>query len=198
MTESLLTLISVVALLLGSPGPAPLALAGVGASFGVMRGLAFLFGILSALVVVIICAALGLSALLSVYPAAKLLVQIIGGLYILYVAYKIAVAPVVGDAASQERPPSFIDGFILNLLNPKAYAVFFAIFSQFTLPLESDSLALFVTGLVCIVIATVVDGAWLMLGGVLRPIFKAPLQARVLRISFSMLMVVAVAWTMLG
>ena len=43
-------------------------------------------------------------------------------------------------------------------------------------------------------VATVVDALWLMLGGVIRPLFKRPLQARVLRITFAILMVLAVAY----
>lgn len=104
-----------VALLLGSPGPAPLALAAVGASVGVMRGLPFLL----------------------------------------------------------------------------------AIFSQFTLPLKSDSLSLFATGVVCIIVATVVDSVWLILGGIIRPIFKKPLQARILRFVFATLMIMAVGCALL-
>ena len=197
MTEALFTLISVVALLLGSPGPAPLALAAVGASFGITRGLPFLFGILSGLAIAIVGAIIGLSTLFSLYPTTKIIVQVIGGLYILYVAFKIASAPMIGGSNTQHRIPSFVDGFILNLLNPKAYAAFFAIFSQFTLPLENNTLSLFATGVVCLIVATIVDSIWLMLGGIIKPIFKKPLQARVIRIIFAILMIIAVARTLL-
>lgn len=195
MTEALLTLIPVVALLLGSPGPAPLALAAVGASFGISRGLPFLIGILSGLAVAIIGAAVGLSALFSTYPSAKISLQIAGSIYILYVAFKIAFAPVINDANTKEKIPTFLDGFILNLLNPKAYAAFLAIFSQFVLPLESRALSLIATGVICIIVAAIVDTIWLMLGGIIRPIFKKPLQARMLRLLFAALMIVAVGWT---
>ena len=195
MAEELITLISIVALLLGSPGPAPLALAAVGASFGVKKGTPFLLGILSGLTVALIGAAFGLYALFVLHPAAKIIVQIAGGLYILYVAIKIATAPVAITGEAQSKIPSFADGFILNLLNPKAYAAFFAIFSQFLLPIENRALAFFVTGAVCMLVAIVVDGIWLVLGGVIRPVFSNPVQARLLRIAFAVLMVVAVAWT---
>lgn len=197
MTEALLTLITAVALLLGSPGPAPLALAAVGASYGVRRGLPFLFGLVIGLVVVMIGAIIGLATLLSIYPTAKIVLQIIGGFYILYVAFKVASAPIVEDSMIQAKAPSFTDGLILNLLNPKAYAALFAIFSQFTLPMESNELSLFSTGVVCIVVVIVVDGVWLALGGVIKPIFKKPVQARILRITFAILMIITVGWTLL-
>ena len=197
MTEALVTLTAVVALLLGSPGPAPLALAAVGASFGVRRGLPFLLGILAGLSVAIIGAVIALSTLFSIYPAAKTGIQILGGCYILYVAFKIASAPVLEESESSENIPTFVHGFILNLLNPKAYAAFFAIFSQFSLPIQNSALSLLFTGVVCLIVATVVDTLWLLLGGMLRPLFKQPLQARILRITFSVLMVLAVAYAFL-
>ena len=158
MYESLISLVVATALLLGSPGPAPLALAGVGATFGIKPGLPFLTGILLGLAVAIVGATLGLSTLFSAFPDVNLAVQIAGALYILYVAQKIARAPViaVNDAASQTAP-RLIDGFILNLLNPKAYAAFFALFSQFILPLEGALLSHVATGIVCFLVAVVVD-----------------------------------------
>jgi len=197
MIEALLTLISAVVLLLGSPGPAPLALAAVGASFGVRKGLPFLVGLVLGLVAAMIGTVVGLATLLSIYPTAKIVLQIIGGLYIVYVAFKVATAPIIEDPTIQAKAPSFNDGFILNIVNPKAYAALFAIFSQFTLPMQSNELSLFSTAVVCIAAVILVDGVWLALGGVIKPIFKKPVQARILRITFAILMIITVAWTLL-
>jgi len=46
MTESVLALIIATSVLLGSPGPAPLALAATSATFGIKNSLPFYFGIL--------------------------------------------------------------------------------------------------------------------------------------------------------
>ena len=46
MIEALLTIAFTTAILLGSPGPAPIALAATGAAQGFTRGLPFLCGIL--------------------------------------------------------------------------------------------------------------------------------------------------------
>jgi threonine/homoserine/homoserine lactone efflux protein len=167
----------------------------VGASFGAKQGLPFLFGILSGLAVAIVVTTLGLSALFTIDSSAKAILQVVGGLYILYVAIKIATAPVVTDGNSHSKAPSFIDGFILNLLNPKAYAAFFAIFSQFLLPIGNHTLAFGITAAVCMLVAILVDGVWLMLGSVIKSTFRKPLQARLLRVSFGVLMLLAVAWT---
>ncbi|MGB0898619.1 MAG: LysE family translocator [Psychrobium sp.] len=196
MIEALLSLITATALLLGSPGPAPLALAAIGATYGVRKGLSFLIGILAGLACAIVGAVVGLSALFTAFPSVKFACQLIGGAYIVYIAFKIACAPIVENTAPQS-PPTFNDGFILNLLNPKAYAAFLAIFSQFLLPMTSEVTAYVATGVVCWLVAMIVDVIWLGFGALLKPIFAHPQQARFIRIIFALLMVSAVVFALI-
>lgn len=196
LIEALLSLIAATALLLGSPGPAPLALAAIGATYGVKRGIGFLMGILAGLACAIVGATVGLSALFAAFPAVKFSCQLIGSAYILYIAYKIATASIVDNNAPQTAP-TFKDGFILNLLNPKAYAAFLAIFSQFLLPMESVSIAYFATGVTCWLVAVLVDALWLGFGAMLKPIFSHPKHARIIRMIFALLMVVAVIFSLI-
>jgi threonine/homoserine/homoserine lactone efflux protein len=195
LLEPFIVLITATALLLGSPGPAPLALAATGATFGVKKGIPFLAGILFGLSVAIIGATAGLVALFSQFPNFRFVCQIAGGAYMLYIAYKIASAPVITSQGNQVAP-SFKDGFILNLLNPKAYAAFLAIFSKFLLPFSDINIGYIMTGLTCLVVATVVDALWLIFGGLLRPVFSKPKQARIIRIIFAALMLIAVVYTL--
>ena len=196
MIEALLSLITATALLLGSPGPAPLALAAIGATYGVRKGLSFLIGILAGLACAIVGAVVGLSALFTAFPTVKFACQLIGGAYIVYIAFKIARAPIIEKTAPQS-PPTFNDGFILNLLNPKAYAAFLAIFSQFLLPMTSEVAAYVATGVVCWLVAMIVDVIWLGFGALLKPIFAHPQQARSIRIVFALLMVSAVVFALI-
>jgi threonine/homoserine/homoserine lactone efflux protein len=195
MIEAIGSLIVASALLLGTPGPAPLSLAATGAVFGFRRGFPFLIGILAGLAVAIVLGSLGVVGLFEAFPATRLTVQIIGGLYICYVALKVASAPRLSSHENTNASaPRFVDGIILNFLNPKAYAAFLAIFSQFMLPLSNVLESTIVTALLAFGIAVVVDVAWLALGGVLRPIFEAPGIARITRVILASLMVIAVVF----
>lgn len=194
--EALLSLIIATSLLLGSPGPATLSLAATGAAFGIKGGIKFLTGILCGLIFVIPGSGLGLAVLFASFPDIKISVQVLGGLYIVYVAYKIATAPLLtSNHPTASNSPTLLDGFILNLLNPKAYAAFLALFSQFQLPLTNQTMSFAMTGLVCFMVATVVDSIWLALGSSLRPLFENPRSAKYLRFSFAASMVAAVAMT---
>lgn len=194
MLEQTIMLITATALLLGSPGPAPLALAATSATFGVRNSIPFLLGILSGLIVVIIAASTGFAVILSAVPQLKFVLQVMGAIYIGYVAWKIATAP-IKTAKADLKCPSLVDGFMLNLLNPKAYATFLALFSQFLLPFESAFASYIITGGTAFIVAIVVDVGWVLLGGGLKSIFERPRAARVLRISFALSMLCAVGLT---
>jgi threonine/homoserine/homoserine lactone efflux protein len=198
LLDSLLILIGATALLLGSPGPAPLALAASSAIFGTSRTVPFLLGIISGLGLVIVGSAMGLSLLIEGKPVVKYTLQIIGALYILYIALKIATAPIHALETDSKIHPSFMDGLILNLSNPKAYAAIFALFAQFALPYQSNIKSLVTTGLVCFVVAIVVDSAWVLIGSLLRRLFAHPVYARSIRLLFAFLMLSAVALTFIS
>ncbi len=175
-------------LLLGSPGPVPVALAATGATFGFKKGLSFLIGILCGISVAILVAAAGLNTLFTLWPSVKLAVQIIGISYLLFVAYKIASAPMVSNSEAANAP-GFIDGFILNLLNPKAYAAFIAIFSQFQFTQLTPFKSSLVIALTCFCVAVVVDFLWLYFGTILKPVFQNPKYAKSVRVVFAGLLV---------
>ena len=195
MLEAWISLVLTSLLLLGSPGPAPLALAAVGATAGVRKGIPFLLGILSGLAVAIIFAAVGLATLFDHYPYAKLICEVLGALYILFVAYKIASAPPLNNS-DDVALPDYKDGFILNLLNPKAYAAFLAVFAQFLLPYNSEVTSYLFTGIGCFLVATIVDAVWLVAGGLMRPYLGDPKKLRLIRITFAVTMVVMVMYAL--
>lgn len=122
MIEAIATLITTTFLLLGSPGPAPLALAATGASHGFRNGVPFLAGILAGLAVAIIGAIAGLAKLFASFPELRLTVQILGSTYICYIAFKIATAPIIdSDAGLKTGALSFADGFIWSSPGFRSY-----------------------------------------------------------------------------
>ena len=191
--ESYGSLLLTTLLLLGSPGPATMALAATGANVGVRKGLPFLCGLLLGLSIVIVGASLGISTLFSTFPQSKYFFQILGATYIVFIAWKIARAPFLPRSETAESAaPSLLNGMIFNLLNPKAYIAFAAIFSQALLPYTDVIMAYLVTGFLCFVVATIVDVVWLVFGGILRPMLNDTVYSKIIGLTFSVLMVLSV------
>ena len=70
----------------------------------------------------------GVGALL-VYPGVARILIVLAVVYMTFLAYRIAMAPPLGERASQGRTPGFLAGFLLGITNPKGYAVFATLFS---------------------------------------------------------------------
>ncbi len=199
LTESLIALTIAACVLLGSPGPATLSLAAVGATAGVSKGLPYLAGILAGLACAMAGAVVGVAAIFVQWPQARIIVQVLGAVYLAYIAYRIAFAPITnGTNEGESTAPGFRDGLVLNILNPKLYAGFFVLFSQFLLPLPNAATQYASTAAVMFAIGIVVDSIWLGIGSSIQALFAHPRYARSVRVLFGLSIIVATAWALLA
>jgi threonine/homoserine/homoserine lactone efflux protein len=184
--------------LAGSPGPATLSLTATGAAFGACRGAAYLAGIVVGMMAVMAIVASGLVGLLLAVPGATPVVTVLAAAYFLYLAWRIATAPPLSEAAGQRRAPTFTGGLLLSLVNPKGYAAMAALYSGFVL--VHDRLALDVAAkmAVLVLIITAVNVAWLFAGAALTRLFRRPRTNRAINIAFAALLVASVVFAFLS
>ncbi len=184
--------------LMGSPGPATMSLAAIGSAFGVRPGLRYLLGIIAGTFCVLVLIATGITGLILAQPGLVWLISAFAAAYILYLAYKIATAPVLSGAAVNAQAPSFAGGFALAIANPKAFAAIGAVYSSNTL-LDSnvilDALAKISALLLVIVL---VNTAWLVFGSMLSAFLRNPRTGRIANVTFAVLLVVSVGLALLG
>jgi len=198
MATALASLVLTAALVLGSPGPAPVALAASSATFGLRRSLPFYCGIMAGLAMVALASAAGLGVLFSSFPNVRRVFEGAAALYIVYLAYRIATAPPSTDSSNAARAPRFRDGLLLNVINPKSYAAFLAVFSQSMLPIDSMPWAYGFTAVTCLAVAAATNMVWMTSGLLLTSWLRRPRAARVIRSVFAIAMVAAVLWAMFG
>ena len=89
----------------GSPGPSTLRIMGVAMNHGRRSGLALAAGVISGSLFWGFSAATGVSALLARYAEALIILKILGGLYLLYLAMR-AVAPALVHGERSSRTPT--------------------------------------------------------------------------------------------
>lgn len=179
--------------LLASPGPATVALAASGASFGLRRSLNFYFGIVAGLVPAIALVAGGVFVALRTVPVVSSVLFVVSVAYILYLAVKIASAPPLSDTG-KVASPGFPSGFILGVTNVKAYAVFAALFGGFALGI-SDQWDVLIKAAICMIVIIVFDFLWLATGSNLRHFFTNPVLSRIVNVGLAALMLVMVVWS---
>jgi threonine/homoserine/homoserine lactone efflux protein len=193
MLDNLLLLWAAAIPLMGSPGPANLSLAAVGASYGARAGVWFAAGIAAGTFCVLLLIASGLTAVILSLPAVKPVVVILAAAYILYLAWRTATAPPLAASTPETAAPGFVAAFALAIANPKAFAAIGAVFSGHTLisgQVLADAVAKIIALSGIIVLA---DLAWLLLGSVISSALTTPRTSRIANIGFALLLVGSVA-----
>ena len=183
--------------LAGSPGPATLSLAAAGAAFGARRGVPYLAGVVSGMVIVIAATASGVTGVLMALPGATPIFAILAGAYFIYLAYRIATAPPLASAEEQGSRPYFLGGVFLSLINPKGYAAMAALFSGFDPAAESLALDAAIKAAIILGIIVLVHSAWLATGAALTRFFRKPRTNRVINLTFAALLIASVAFALL-
>ena len=147
MLSASLPLILFVAAGLFSPGPNVVMLTASGARFGFRKTLPHLLGVPLGTGLLAATSALGLSALLLAMPALKLVFQIAAAVWILWLAYRTALAGRAGKAKDQGKPLTFFEAVTFQAINPKIWAVTLAASAGFGigLPPHIEALRLFIT-----------------------------------------------------
>ncbi len=130
-----LTFLGVMALLAMTPGPANLFAVATGVRDGRAAALAGVAGMNAATLVWFVAASLGLGALVTAFPQQFRFLAIAGGLYVAWLGIQAirgsGHAP--GDPAKARltRRGPLIDGFMVQIANPKAVLFFTAVLPPF-------------------------------------------------------------------
>jgi threonine/homoserine/homoserine lactone efflux protein len=179
--------------LTGSPGPATLGLAAAGASFGIRRSLGLFAGILIGVLIVMMVTATGLTSLVLAQPGLGPAVSLFAVGYMLYLADRIATAPLPGADRQHASPPGFVPGLFLGFGNPKAYAAMAALYSGFVLVQDSPVVDVAAKTAALVLIMLAVDWVWLLIGSALTRALHDPVSGRITNVAFAILLVVSVA-----
>jgi threonine/homoserine/homoserine lactone efflux protein len=129
-----------------TPGPNMVYLVSRSICQGPVAGLISLCGVALGFVVYMLCAALGITALLLAVPFAYDALRFAGALYLLYLAWQ-AVRPggrsafEVRDLPKDGPRKLFLMGFLTNLLNPKIAVLYLSLLPQFIEPGHGSVLA---------------------------------------------------------
>jgi len=119
--------------MIATPGPAVLALAGVGAAFSFKDGLRFLIGLTIGYLLVWALVITGLASVVFSVSYMRMIFLIISSGYLIYLSFKIMMKGSKIAFIRPENLPNLFDGIILQLVNPKAYAFHSILFSGFVI-----------------------------------------------------------------
>jgi len=178
-----LTLFLVTALLiLVVPGPAVLYITARSIDQGRLAGLVSVLGVATGSLVHVAAAAFGLSALLLSSAVAFSAVKYLGAAYLVYLGVrkllvKEELQP-LDTGREQNFSRTYLQGIVVNVLNPKTALFFFAFLPQFVNPSRGAvALQIMLLGAIFTVMGVLSDGSYALLAGTLGGWLKGNLRA---------------------
>lgn len=184
-------------LLIITPGPGVLSVAGVGSGFGFKSGSIYLWGLCLGNFLVGLLVVSGIAAIVFSAPFVRIFLLVLSVCYMLYLAIKIAFAGSKIGFMEAETAPGFRDGLMLQAINPKAYVANTLLFTGFVflpsnLPLEVALKFLIWTG-----IWIPIHFAWLLAGVSLRQMNLPAHVQRTINYGMAISLVIVVALALL-
>ncbi len=156
--------------LLLTPGPAVLYIVARSIDQGRRAGLVSMLGVHVGTLAHVAAAAAGLSALLAASATAFGVVKYLGAAYLIYLGVRRlldrAVATAPGDRRVRPLRRAFVDGVVVNVLNPKTALFFLAFLPQFVdVSRGRVGAQILCLGLSFVLLGTVTDGLYAVSAG---------------------------------
>ncbi|MBV9548741.1 MAG: LysE family translocator [Alphaproteobacteria bacterium] len=160
-----------------TPGPNNIMLAASGVNFGIRASVPQMAGIFVGIVVVTLASGFGLGAIFSAYPLVRDLMRLAGFAYVVWLAWRIAIAGSLGGG-DLPHPMRFSTSLSIQPLNLKLWMTAIAVVALYVRPghTVADTLtvaaAFSLLNLPCMVL-------WAGCGALLREALKLPGRVRV-------------------
>jgi threonine/homoserine/homoserine lactone efflux protein len=180
----LLTFALAVFLLIVTPGPGVLSLAGVGAAFGWNRGLRYMMGLWLGTNLVSLAVITGVAAVILADPIIRTILLVASAAYLGYLALRIAFAG-AKIAFMHMEAPGFTTGVMLQLINPKAYAVNTTLFSSFAFYPDSYAVETGIKLVITNIIWLILHALWLAAGVKVNSLDLHPRTQRIINLGMA-------------
>ncbi len=190
MTTSLLLALAAFALVSSiTPGPNNLMLLASGINFGFRRTVPHMLGVAIGFTVMIALVAAATASLVTLVPGLLAVVKWASVAYLLYLAWKIATAPVdAPQGRSRARPMTFLGAAAFQWVNPKAWTMALTAASAY-LPAGNRWTGVLILAVVFGAVNLPSVGAWAALGTSLRRFLADPVRLRWFNVAAALTMV---------
>jgi len=188
LDSEMLSLASFVIITTFTPGPNNLSSASMGISYGYQRTLQYLLGIMCGFFTLLLLSGWASSFLLDSFPAFEGVLRIFGALYILWLAWHTLRVNYAFEEKEQE-PMGFLQGFLLQILNPKGIVYGLTLYSTFLVDRVESLFQLILSALILACVAFVSVSIWTLFGAGIRKYLSNEKIKRIMNIALSLLLV---------
>lgn len=173
-----------------TPGPNNTMLMASGANFGFRATAPHMLGVSIGFFVLVVAVGLGLGGLFAAYPALHDILAVAGGLYLLWLAWKIATAKGLGNGEAGARPMTFLQAAAFQWVNPKGWAMALGAVTAYA-PRENYAFNVLLISLIFTVVNLPCVASWTGFGVGLRRFLDKPAVLRAFNIAMALLLVLS-------
>ncbi len=178
-----------------TPGPNNLMLLTSGVNFGFRRSIPHMLGIGSGFFTLLIGVGSGLGALIETIPLLYTILKFAGGLYLLYLAYKIALSRSISNVDSKARPMKFLEAAAFQWINPKAWVMAVTAMATYTSP-DAYFRTMLTVGIAFALVNIPSVSTWAAFGQIMRGWLADPVRLKWFNITMAILLAGSL-WPML-
>jgi threonine/homoserine/homoserine lactone efflux protein len=172
-----------------TPGPNNLMLMTSGINFGVNRTIPHMLGVSLGFTLMIALIGLGVMQVIEAVPGSVLFITIASGLYLLFMAWKIATTDTApAEAGSASKPFTFLQAALFQWVNPKAWTMALTAISAYA-PKSQGWIGVVIVAAVFGIINLPSTGAWAVMGAKMRRFLCDPVRLRAFNIIAALLLV---------
>ena len=173
-----------------TPGPNNFLASHSGFNFGFKKSIPLILGVAFGWTTLIILLELGLILVFKQYSIIQKIIQIVGTLFVVYLAYKISFSK--SDEEDQSKTPiTFFDTFVFQFLNPKGVIFATVIVATYIKPEESFLTTAVITFILFVIALTSIV-FWTLLGKYLRNFATSEKFIKFFNYSMSFLLIVCI------
>lgn len=174
-----------------SPGPVNMVIVSSGANHGFRRTMPFVSGATIGFTLLLLFVGFWLIQMVSRHPVFLKYLEFVGAAFVMYVGYKIASAlPEI--SVVEKRTPTFMEGFLLQWLNPKAWIACASGAALFSDPSTNATLMAFVVVYFLICYASL--AAWAVLGDRVSVLLNNRLRIRLFNLTMGGMLILTAAY----
>ncbi len=175
-----------------TPGPNNLMLLASGVNYGFQRSIPHMLGIGGGFTFMVIVVGLGLAQVFVAYPVLHQILRYGGGIFMLWLAWKIVNSGPVGEGKAGAKPMTFAQAALFQWVNPKAWVMAISAISTYTPGTGSLWPVLMVAGTFGAINLPTVS-IWTLFGTALRLLLDNPKTLRAINIIMALLLVASMA-----
>lgn len=176
-----------------TPGPNNLMLLISSIRFGVRKTLSHYLGVCLGFPFMVLIIGLGLESIFVSHPRLHTVIKVVGGIYMLWLAFKIILSSNFDDEKSSE-PLSFIQAALFQWINPKAWIMAIGVVSTYTVVSTDMSLLLqvIIITVIYMIVSFLCTGFWLFGGSSVKRILNNENHLRVFNLILGLLLILSI------